>query len=131
MWYSASQATSLCWSAGQSSLKAHRPRLRLIPASAKSIWANASMADSLLKLENVTAGYGDAVVLHGISLDLPEHGSLALLGRNGVGKSTLLLTIMGYTQMRAGRVIWRAADVSRVAPHRRATNGVGWVAQER
>ena len=89
------------------------------------------MADALLKLENVTAGYGDAVVLHGISLDLPEHGSLAVLGRNGVGKSTLLLTIMGYTQMRAGRVIWRGADVSRVAPHRRATNGIGWVAQER
>ncbi|MGA7183961.1 MAG: ATP-binding cassette domain-containing protein, partial [Pseudolabrys sp.] len=56
------------------------------------------MAEPLLKLENVTAGYGDAVVLHGISLDLPEHGSLAVLGRNGVGKSTLLMTIMGYTQ---------------------------------
>jgi len=65
------------------------------------------MADSLLRLENVTAGYGDAVVLHGISLDLPENGSLAVLGRNGVGKSTLLLTIMGYTQMRAGRLAWR------------------------
>jgi branched-chain amino acid transport system ATP-binding protein len=89
------------------------------------------MADALLKLENVTAGYGDAVVLHGISLELPEHGSLALLGRNGVGKSTLLLTIMGYTQLRAGRVLWRGQDVSRVAPNRRAINGIGWVAQER
>ncbi|MGB2658127.1 MAG: ABC transporter ATP-binding protein [Pseudolabrys sp.] len=89
------------------------------------------MADTLLKLENVTAGYGDAVVLHGISLELPEHGSLAVLGRNGVGKSTLLLTIMGYTQLRAGRVLWRGQDVSRVAPHRRAVNGIGWVAQER
>lgn len=89
------------------------------------------MADTLLKLENVTAGYGDAVVLHGISLELSEHGSLAVLGRNGVGKSTLLLTIMGYTQLRAGRVLWRGQDVSRVAPHRRAVNGIGWVAQER
>ncbi|MGA8935421.1 MAG: ATP-binding cassette domain-containing protein, partial [Pseudolabrys sp.] len=89
------------------------------------------MADTLLKLENVTAGYGDAVVLHDISLELPEHGSLAILGRNGVGKSTLLLTIMGYTQLRAGRVLWRGQDVSRVAPHRRAVNGIGWVAQER
>jgi branched-chain amino acid transport system ATP-binding protein len=88
------------------------------------------MADSLLKLENVTAGYGDAVVLHGISLDLPEYGSLAVLGRNGVGKSTLLLTIMGYTQLRAGRVIWRREDVSRLPPHRRATNGIGWVARD-
>ncbi|HYC16716.1 MAG TPA: ABC transporter ATP-binding protein [Pseudolabrys sp.] len=89
------------------------------------------MADTLLKLENVTAGYGDAVVLHGISLELPEHGSLAVLGRNGVGKSTLLLTIMGYTQLRAGRMNWRGKDVSRMAPHRRALNGIGWVAQER
>ncbi len=89
------------------------------------------MADSLLRLENVTAGYGDAVVLHGISLDLPENGSLAVLGRNGVGKSTLLLTIMGYTQMRAGRLAWRGQDISRVSPNRRATNGIGWVAQER
>lgn len=89
------------------------------------------MADSLLKLENVTAGYGDAVVLHGISLDLPEHGSLALLGRNGVGKSTLLLTIMGYTQMRGGQVNWRGQNISRMASHRRAVHGIGWVAQER
>ena len=89
------------------------------------------MADSLLKLDNVTAGYGEAVVLHGISLDLPEHGSLAVLGRNGVGKSTLLLTIMGYTQLRSGHVIWRGQDISRVSPNRRATNGIGWVAQER
>jgi len=89
------------------------------------------MADTLFKFENVTAGYGDALVLHGISLELPEHGSLAVLGRNGVGKSTLLLTIMGYTQLRVGRVIWRGQDISRVAPHRRAVNGIGWVAQER
>jgi len=89
------------------------------------------MADTLFKFENVTAGYGDALVLHGISLELPEHGSLAVLGRNGVGKSTLLLTIMGYTQLRVGRMIWRGQDISRVAPHHRAVNGIGWVAQER
>ncbi len=89
------------------------------------------MAEPLLTLDKVTAGYGDAVVLHDISLELPEHGSLALLGRNGVGKSTLLLTVMGYTQLRNGRVTWRGQDISRVAPHRRAGNGIGWVAQER
>ena len=89
------------------------------------------LADTLLKLENVTAGYGAAVVLHDISLELPEHGSLAVLGRNGVGKSTLLLTIMGFTQLRGGSVTWRGADISRKAPHSRATNGIGWVAQER
>jgi branched-chain amino acid transport system ATP-binding protein len=89
------------------------------------------MADALLRLQQVTAGYGDAVVLHDVSLELPEHGSLAVLGRNGVGKSTLLLTIMGFTQMRAGHVYWRGQDISKQPPHWRAANGIGWVAQER
>jgi branched-chain amino acid transport system ATP-binding protein len=89
------------------------------------------MAEPLLKLEKVTAGYGDAVVLHDVSLELPQNGSLALLGRNGVGKTTLLMTIMGYTQMRGGRVTWQGQDVSRMPPHIRARRGIGWVAQER
>jgi branched-chain amino acid transport system ATP-binding protein len=89
------------------------------------------MAEPLLRLEKVTAGYGDAVVLHDVSLELPANGSLALLGRNGVGKTTLLMTIMGYTQMRGGRVTWRGQDVSRLPPHIRARRGIGWVAQER
>src|SRR5262245_64169019 len=128
---SASQATSSCWWAGPSSPRAHRLKSRPIPASAKSIWASANMAESLLKLDNVTAGYGDAVVLHGISLELPEHGSLAVLGRNGVGKSTLLMTIMGYTQLRSGGISWGGQDISCTAPNRRASTGIGWVAQER
>lgn len=89
------------------------------------------MPGPLLKLDNVSAGYGAAQVLHGISLELPEHGSLALLGRNGVGKSTLLLTIMGLTKMRGGRILWRGNDVSHQAAQNRAALGIGWVAQER
>jgi len=89
------------------------------------------MAEPLLALEDVRAGYGDAVVLDGISFDVAEQGSLAVLGRNGVGKSTLLLTIMGYTQLARGRIAWRGRDISREAPHRRALDGLGWVAQER
>jgi len=89
------------------------------------------MAEPLLRLEGVRAGYGEAVVLHDISFALPENGSLAVLGRNGVGKSTLLLTIMGYTQLRAGKIIWRGQDISRQPPHQRARLGIGWVAQER
>jgi branched-chain amino acid transport system ATP-binding protein len=89
------------------------------------------MAEPLLSLQQVRAGYGEAMVLHDITLELPEHGSLAVLGRNGVGKSTLLLTIMGYTQLRGGCIAWRGAEISRLAPYRRATNGIGWVAQER
>jgi branched-chain amino acid transport system ATP-binding protein len=85
----------------------------------------------LLALSDVRAGYGPAVVLDGISFDLPERGGLAILGRNGVGKSTLLLTIMGYTNIARGRILWRGADMTRDPPHRRARAGIGWVAQER
>ena len=89
------------------------------------------MPEPLLVLDDVRAGYGSAVVLDGISFSLPERGSLAVLGRNGVGKSTLLLTIMGYTQVGRGRIIWRGDDITRRPPHRRALAGIGWVAQER
>ena len=89
------------------------------------------MAEPLLSLQKLRAGYGDALVLHDVTLELPENGSLALLGRNGVGKSTLLLTIMGFTQLRGGQILWRGQDISRKAPHSRAGNGIGWVAQER
>ena len=89
------------------------------------------MSTGLLSLEGLRAGYGDAVVLEDISLDVPENGSLAVLGRNGVGKSTLLLSIMGYTEVSRGRVLWRGADICRLQPHQRAHAGLGWVAQER
>jgi branched-chain amino acid transport system ATP-binding protein len=89
------------------------------------------MADPLLALTDVRAGYGDAVVLDGIALEVPAGGSLALLGRNGVGKSTLLLTIMGFTRVSRGTIAWRGRDITRLAPHRRARDGIGWVAQER
>jgi branched-chain amino acid transport system ATP-binding protein len=89
------------------------------------------MSEGLLSVRQMRAGYGDAVVLDDISLDVPEHGSLAVLGRNGVGKSTLLLSIMGYTEVSRGQVLWRGKDVTGMQPHRRARAGLGWVAQER
>jgi branched-chain amino acid transport system ATP-binding protein len=89
------------------------------------------MVESLLAFDDVRAGYGSAVVLDGVSFTLPERGGLAVLGRNGVGKSTLLLTIMGYTRVGRGRIRWRGDDVTRQPPHRRALAGIGWVAQER
>ena len=85
----------------------------------------------MLELHDVRAGYGDAVVLDGISLVVEANRSLAILGRNAVGKSTLLLTVMGYTRLHRGTVSWAGKDISRVAPHRRARLGIGWVAQER
>jgi branched-chain amino acid transport system ATP-binding protein len=87
--------------------------------------------DSLLELKAVRAGYGDAVVLDDVSLELPPGGSLAVLGRNGVGKSTLLLTIMGYTRLHHGKMLLAGKDISALPPHRRAQLGIGWVAQER
>jgi branched-chain amino acid transport system ATP-binding protein len=93
--------------------------------------AERNMAEPLLALRDIRAGYGDATVLDGISFGLAEHGSLAVLGRNGVGKSTLLLTIMGYTDVRRGRIVWRGRDITWLAPHRRARDRLGWVAQER
>ncbi len=89
------------------------------------------MAEPLLKLEGVRAGYGEAVVLDDVSLEVPEHGSLAVLGRNGVGKTTLLLTLMGYTRLMRGAILWRGANISAAPSHKRARKGLGWVAQER
>ncbi|MGZ5853242.1 MAG: ABC transporter ATP-binding protein, partial [Xanthobacteraceae bacterium] len=89
------------------------------------------MSRPLLELRGVRAGYGDSVVLDDVSFELPENGSLALLGRNGVGKSTTFLTIMGYTTFRRGNVIWRGEDITQMGPHLRARLGIGWVAQER
>jgi len=89
------------------------------------------MAEPILKLQGVSAGYGEALVLDDVSFEMPEGGSLGVLGRNGVGKSTLFLTIMGYTTFRGGSVIWQGRDITRMPPHRRALLGIGWVAQER
>jgi branched-chain amino acid transport system ATP-binding protein len=86
---------------------------------------------ALLELHDVRAGYGDAVVLDGVSLELPLNGSLAVLGRNGVGKSTLLLTILGFTSVKRGRIVLAGREIASLAPHRRAQLGIGWVAQER
>jgi branched-chain amino acid transport system ATP-binding protein len=85
----------------------------------------------MLELKGVRAGYGEAVVLEDVSLQVPDNGSLAVLGRNGVGKSTLLLTLMGYTRLHSGSVFFKGQDITGLAPHRRAQLGIGWVAQER
>lgn len=85
----------------------------------------------LLRVDHVSAGYGEAVILDDVSLGLEEGSSLALLGRNGVGKTTLLTTLMGLTRLHKGTIRWRNNDVTRVPTHRRAQAGIGWVPQER
>ena len=85
----------------------------------------------LLVVEGVTAGYGDGIVLEDVSLSLEEGDSLALLGRNGMGKTTLLVTLMGLTRLRGGRLTWRGGDLAALPTHRRSQAGLGWVPQER
>jgi branched-chain amino acid transport system ATP-binding protein len=85
----------------------------------------------LLVAEGLYAGYGDSVVLEDVSLALDKGGSLALLGRNGVGKTTLLLTLMGLTRLKRGRILMRGDDISRAPTYMRSRYGLGWVPQER
>lgn len=89
------------------------------------------MAEPLLSVEDLRAGYGEAVVVQGVTLSLQPGESLALLGRNGTGKTTLLNTLVGVTRRHGGRVVFGGHDVSAWAPHRRAAAGIGWVPQER
>jgi branched-chain amino acid transport system ATP-binding protein len=84
----------------------------------------------LLSLDNVWAGYGDATVLEEISFGLEQSDSLALLGRNGMGKTTLLATLMGVTRLRKGSIVYQGRDMTRVPAHQRA-HSFGWVPQER
>jgi branched-chain amino acid transport system ATP-binding protein len=84
-----------------------------------------------LVLDGVHAGYGETIVLEGIALELPPGETLAVLGRNGVGKTTLLATIMGHTRLRGGCIRFAGREISNLPPFRRARMGLGFVPQER
>ncbi len=85
----------------------------------------------LLAVENLSAGYGEAVVLSDVSLKLAEGQALALLGRNGMGKTTLVNSIVGVTRYFGGMIALDGTDITRLRPDQRAHIGVGWVPQER
>jgi branched-chain amino acid transport system ATP-binding protein len=84
-----------------------------------------------LALRQVSAGYGETVVLEDVSLNIAEGSTLALLGRNGVGKTTLLATIMGHTTLHGGSLALAGRDITRLPVHKRALAGFGYVPQER
>jgi ABC-type branched-subunit amino acid transport system ATPase component len=86
---------------------------------------------ALLEVSDLEAGYGGMGVLSGLSFELGEHEKLAVLGRNGIGKTTLLRTLMGLHPLTAGRIAFQGHDVSRVATHRRPGLGIGYVPQGR
>ena len=85
----------------------------------------------MLAFEQVSAGYGEAVVLDQLSFALAQGQSLAILGRNGVGKTTLLETLMGNTHVSGGRIRWQGSDITQLSPPKRVAAGLGWVPQER
>jgi branched-chain amino acid transport system ATP-binding protein len=86
---------------------------------------------SALDLKGVSAGYGETVVLEDINLAIAPGESISVIGRNGVGKTTLLASIMGHTALHAGTLALNGHDLARVPPYRRALAGLGFVPQER
>src|SRR3979411_3504431 len=93
-----------------------RTRLRATRGSRRSTWASRSMPE-LLTIERLSAGYGEAVVLNEVSLTLAEGQSLALLGRNGMGKTTLINSIVGVTRFVGGAIKLDGRDITRARPH--------------
>jgi branched-chain amino acid transport system ATP-binding protein len=89
------------------------------------------MSEPLVAAEGLCAGYGDGQVLSDVSLEIAHGSSLAVLGRNGVGKSTLILTLMGHLAPSRGRILWKGRDMTRVPPDERVRAGLAWVPQGR
>jgi len=85
----------------------------------------------LLRVENLSAGYGEAVVLNNVALSLREGETLALLGRNGTGKTTLMNTLAGATRQHGGSITLAGIALHKLPSHERAAAGIGWVPQER
>src|SRR6476646_6019846 len=130
IWSSVLPIESRFWSMARCSQKEPCRRSRGIPACAPSISVRVSMRE-LLALREVSAGYGEAVVISKIDLRLAEGESLAVLGRNGTGKTTLLNTIIGVTRHRGGTIELGGRNLTRMRPDKRAIAGIGWVPQER
>ncbi len=101
-----------------------------IRACATSISANRAVAD-LLRVQGLRSGYGQAIVIDGVDVSLAAGQSLALLGRNGTGKTTLINSLVGLTRYRAGVVRLGEYDLTPLRPDQRAALGIGWVPQER
>ncbi len=89
------------------------------------------MSAPVLKLHDVVAGYGPTTVLNGLTFDVSSKERLAMIGRNGVGKTTALRAIMGLVPLHSGKVEFMGEDISALAPHQRAERGLGFVPQTR
>jgi branched-chain amino acid transport system ATP-binding protein len=89
------------------------------------------MAELALELKGVSAGYGETIVLENLNLKLAEGETVSIIGRNGVGKSTLLATIMGHTNLHGGELRLHGKEIGKLAPYRRNWAGLAYVPQER
>ena len=87
--------------------------------------------NAALAVRDLVAGYGPTIILDGVSFDVPENGTLAILGRNGVGKTTLLTTLMGLTTRHRGAIELQGRAIETKATHLRSRAGLALVAQER
>jgi len=86
---------------------------------------------NVLSLKKIRSGYGETVVLEDVDLELAERGALAVLGRNGVGKTTLLATIMGHTTFHSGEILFNRQSITNRPVFERSNLGIGYVPQER
>src|SRR4030081_1940563 len=129
-WYLVLPTVFRCWSTARCWWKARRARWRAIHGSRRCIWARPQMPD-LLWIDGLRAGYGEGVVLPNMSLRLAEGQVLALRGRNGTGKTTLINSIVGITRRFGGTVSVSGLDLTAMRPDQRARAGIGWGPQER
>src|SRR5882762_5184904 len=110
-----------CWRKARSTMSAP------IHASSKSIWG----AKSMLEVANVSLRYGAAIALKSASVTAEAGRVTCLLGRNGVGKTSLLRAVVGHHPIFAGSIRWQGEDVTRLAPYERARRGIAYVPQGR
>src|SRR6476646_3243861 len=87
------------------------------------------MADSMLEIVGVTAGYARSMVLFDVDVSIPVGGAAAVMGHNGAGKTTLLRVAVGQIPVRSGKVLLEGEDVTKLAPNRRVKRGLGYVPQ--
>jgi branched-chain amino acid transport system ATP-binding protein len=93
--------------------------------------SEAAPAPTVLSVDGLRAGYGETVILEDVAFSVPDQGSLAILGRNGVGKTTLLATLMGHTTFHSGSIALNGKDVVKVPVYERSRLGLGYVPQGR
>ena len=91
----------------------------------------ATVGNAMFRMEDVHTYYGDSHILHGVSLDLPQGKAVGLLGRNGMGKTTLIRTLMGYVPPRAGKIFADGREVTHWPPEKMARLGIGYVPEGR